>query len=111
MGRIRKQDLELDPQLIAQPPPAPPSQQPSTLSASAARMIVAINALTDSLQPGNTKNCYDPKTVEYHQYCNFRFWHLDETQRYVVTSNKLWEFLFYASFREQRPRGGNSRKK
>ena len=58
----------------------------------------------------NTKAAYDPKVEEYYQFCNHFAHHIPLAMRYTVTHEKLYAFLVYQAFREQRTRGGGKRR-
>ena len=67
-------------------------------------LTATVNDYAEQLTPANTKKQYDKKILEYYEYCE----HLLGTQdgRYHMTAMKLYRFMFYLSFREQKKRGG-----
>lgn len=55
----------------------------------------------------NTKTAYDPKEAEFDEYCEHRFGRSlpCEADRCLVTPDKVYQFMFYQSLREQRKTG------
>ena len=58
----------------------------------------------------NTALAYDPKEREWYAFCDHRYGSLIAVHsRYTVTATKLFQFLFYHSFRTQSKMGGKTR--
>jgi hypothetical protein len=67
----------------------------------------AQNVLNDSrvLEKENTNRAYDGKAREFEEFCESVFSSLPDHCRKTVTEEKLFGFLYYQSFRQQRSRG------
>jgi hypothetical protein len=59
----------------------------------------------------NTALAYDPKCEEFYRFCDYHSKHHPEALRYTVNANRLFAFLTYHAFREQRQRGGKKGRK
>jgi hypothetical protein len=64
----------------------------------------AVLAIQREYTPDNSNDIYDNKTKEYFQYCDYCY----PTDNYnkVLEANKLYRFMFYQAFRNQKKRGG-----
>jgi hypothetical protein len=60
--------------------------------------------LREELRPVNTAKAQDPKVLEYFQFCDIHYSH--DPYRYVLECNKVYRFIWYQCFREQRKKGG-----
>jgi Centromere DNA-binding protein complex CBF3 subunit, domain 2 len=60
--------------------------------------------LREDCRPANTARTQDPKVLEYFGFCDVHYSH--DPYKYVLESNKVYRFMWYQSFREQRKRGG-----
>ena len=62
--------------------------------------------LTETFQKPNTKKLYDPKILEFQNYCNaiYRAAEVEGTT-YTVTNAKVYDFLCYTAFRPKRQGG------
>ena len=72
-------------------------------------MTHAISVINDQTRKPNTDKSYKPKIAEFREYCDWRWSSIPAPQRYAVDNLKLYEFLFYQSFRERYKRGGARR--
>ena len=61
-------------------------------------------AIQRKYTPDNSNDIYDNKTKEYFQFCDYCY----PTDNYnkVLEANKLYRFMFYQAFRNQKKRGG-----
>jgi hypothetical protein len=60
--------------------------------------------LREELRPVNTARAQDPKVLEYFQFCDIHYSH--DPYRYVLECNKVYRFIWYQCFRNQRKKGG-----
>ena len=60
-------------------------------------------------RPINTKLAYDYKAAEFYQFCNHFSGHIPIALWYTMTHEKLYAFLVYHAYREQRQQGGGKR--
>jgi len=60
--------------------------------------------LREELRPANTAKAQDPKVLEYFQFCDIHYGH--DPYRYSLECNKVYRFIWYQCFREQRKKGG-----
>lgn len=60
--------------------------------------------LREELRPVNTAKAQDPKVLEYFQFCDIHYGH--DPYKYVLECNKVYRFIWYQCFREQRKKGG-----
>ena len=65
-------------------------------------MHEAVHAMTVQGRCENTRIAYDPKILEYREYCNYRYSHLSVETRYLITPDKAYDFMFYVSFRNKK---------
>ncbi|KAG7338206.1 hypothetical protein IV203_025118 [Nitzschia inconspicua] len=89
------------------PPPAnnvPQIQNPAALNLETALQQFVID-LREAGEPENTKKAYLPKLKEWFQYCD----HVYPTDPYKYNMNfdKIYLFMFFQTFRQQKKRGGN----
>jgi Centromere DNA-binding protein complex CBF3 subunit, domain 2 len=63
----------------------------------------AVLNLRDDVRPENTAKSQDPKVLEYFQYCDVIYeW---DPYRCILSCAKVYRFMWYTCFREQRPKG------
>ena len=70
-----------------------------------ANLHQAVLDLEANNRPENTALAMDPKKEEWMQYCDCKY--SKDPLRYIVTADKLYDFMCYQSFRERKPPGGN----
>ena len=66
-------------------------------------------ALSNGHRPSNTKKAYDPKKKEWYDFCDHQYRSLEPYMRYTVNNDKLYRFIYYQCFREQKTRKGVGR--
>jgi hypothetical protein len=54
---------------------------------------------------GNTSIAYDSKVKEFKGYCDAMLSHQSVEVRYLVTAEKVYQFIFYQAHREKRKPG------
>ena len=59
----------------------------------------------ESSRPTNTGKAMDPKIAEYFEYCDHA--HGNDPYKYILDNDKVYRFMWYLSFREKKPRGGD----
>ena len=64
-------------------------------------MVIHISEADD---PENTKKVFEPKMKEYFEYCKMVF--PEDPYGFVLSKEKMFRFMFYQAFREQKARGG-----
>jgi hypothetical protein len=69
------------------------------------RMARAVNDLITSARPTNTRKAFDPKQKEFEGFCDYLYG--NDMYRYNLTFEKVFKFMYYQSFREQKKRGGD----
>ena len=57
----------------------------------------------ESAKPDNTEKSFTPKVVEYHQFCECAY--PNSVAKCHLECDKIYRFMFYLSFREQKKRG------
>ena len=72
-------------------------------------MAQAVQQINLSNRRQNTASAYDPKADEWDAFCSHYASGEQLATRYTVTSDKLYAFLCYQAFRNQRKRGGGKR--
>jgi hypothetical protein len=60
--------------------------------------------LREETRPVNTQRTQDPKVLEFFQFCDIHYGH--DPYRYTLETGKVYRFMWYQSFREQRKKGG-----
>ncbi|KAG7338737.1 hypothetical protein IV203_001225 [Nitzschia inconspicua] len=82
----------------------PQIQNPAALNLETALQQFVIDLREDG-EPENTKKAYLPKLKEWFQYCD----HVYPTDPYKYNMNfdKIYLFMFFQTFRQQKKRGGN----
>ena len=65
-------------------------------------------AKQEDMMPPNTQVAYKPKVTEYMQFCKHVYG--NDCFKYNMINDKVLRFMFYISFREQKPCGGNKKK-
>jgi Centromere DNA-binding protein complex CBF3 subunit, domain 2 len=60
--------------------------------------------LREELRPENTAKAQDPKVMEYFHFCDIHYGH--DPYRYSLECNKVYRFMWYQCFREQKQKGG-----
>ena len=58
--------------------------------------------------PENTIKQQQPKQQEYEEFC--RTLYPGSDLAVIMNHEKVYKFMYYQAFREQKPRGGNSRR-
>ena len=107
--RMQQQAHSLVPQQPAfslfpgQQPQQPMIQPPLTVDMNPI-LEQTVLAIQREYTPDNSNDIYDNKTKEYFQFCD----HCYPTDNYnkVLEANKLYRFMFYQAFRNQKKRGG-----
>jgi hypothetical protein len=51
----------------------------------------------------NTVKSYEPRVMEFREYCDYVFSDLGPERWYTVTHEKVYPFMFYQCFREKKP--------
>ena len=64
-----------------------------------------VNDILTDARPINTRKALDGKRLEYEQYCDYIGG--DDTLCHVLESDKVFDFMYYQSFREQKKPGGD----
>ena len=72
-------------------------------------LLDVVRRVTAQHRVENTAAAYDPKAVEYEQFCNYQYAGSHVSSRYTVTTEKVFDFLFYQAFRDKYGRGGKKR--
>ena len=67
------------------------------------RLETAMINVRKSMRPGGTKNTLDGKVEEYNQYCELVY--PTDQFKYNLSSVKVYRFMFYLTFRNQKARG------
>ena len=78
--------------------------QPSELDNN---LTSSITEQTKAITPEATSKQYDPKIREYKAFCDHAY--SNDTFPHSLTKWKLYRFMYYQSFREQKKRGGRRR--
>ena len=73
------------------------------------RMEQLVMDQQDEYAPENSDKIYTGKTLEFEQFCDYVY--PRDHYKYVVKPDKLYRFMFYQTFREQKKKGGNSKKR
>lgn len=60
--------------------------------------------LREECRPLNTQKAQDPKVLEYFQYCDLEYEH--DPYRYTLNCARVYRFMWYQCFREQKKKGG-----
>jgi Centromere DNA-binding protein complex CBF3 subunit, domain 2 len=60
--------------------------------------------LREEYRPDNTQKAQDPKILEYFHYCDVVWDH--DPYKYILSCEKVYRFMFYLCFREQKAKGG-----
>jgi hypothetical protein len=68
------------------------------------RQSEVVNRLYNENKKLNTAKSYEPRVMEFREYCDFVFSDLGAECRYTVTHEKVYPFMFYQCFREKKPR-------
>jgi len=53
----------------------------------------------------NTERAYEPTEMEWRDYCDHRFCNTPPEYRYTVDKTRVYEFMLYQIFREQKGHG------
>ena len=69
------------------------------------KLVEGVNKQRNVLRRSNTLIAYDPKDAEYMAFCNAIFPSVDLAERYRVTANKVYNFMFYQVYRSKRKPG------
>jgi len=78
-----------------------------TAAAGAAAMAEAVRAINLAHRKPNTAAAYDPKSLEWNEFCDALYSEHPVAFRYTVDSEKLFRFIGYHAFRNKR-QGGKS---
>lgn len=68
------------------------------------QLETAILQMRDLSRPANTAKAIDPKMEEYFQFCDAIY--PNDQYGYCLVYEKVYRFMWYQVFREQKPRGG-----
>ena len=79
-----------------------PPQQALDVSTDNEIFTRVVNEQTEDERPENTRAAYDPKVTEFHEFCDKLFPSLSAASRYLVTPDKVYNFLFYQCYRTKR---------
>jgi Centromere DNA-binding protein complex CBF3 subunit, domain 2 len=60
--------------------------------------------LREDHRPTNTAKTQDPKVKEFFHFCDIHYGH--DPYKYILDCNKVYRFMWYQCFREQRKKGG-----
>ena len=60
--------------------------------------------LREDLRPTNTARAQDPIVLEYFQFCDYQY--QQDPYKYILDCNKVYRFMWYQCFREQKKKGG-----
>jgi hypothetical protein len=63
----------------------------------------SVQTMNDSFRPTNTSKVHEPKIEEFFGFCDSIY--EDEPYKYNLSFEKVYRFMFYQSFREQKKRG------
>jgi hypothetical protein len=96
--------------------PSRTSQQPSPPSTTTrltqpeetgldSRLEQTVLRITSEYRPDSTSSIYDAKSQEYFQYCTSLY--PNDPYAMVLGQYKVYRFIFYQSFRDQKKRGGS----
>ena len=96
---------------VGQPLPverlAPPMLQAPATAGHATALRVGVYNLLRSEVPENTIKQQKPKQDEYNDFCK-TVWP-DNDLAIIMNHEKVYKFMYYQAFREQKPRGGRKR--
>jgi Centromere DNA-binding protein complex CBF3 subunit, domain 2 len=70
------------------------------------RLQTAVMQMRESSKPTNTQKAMQPKIDEFFQYCDLVYGH-DRQYKYTLDFEKVYKFMWYQVFREQKKRGGD----
>ncbi|CAB9518360.1 unknown protein [Seminavis robusta] len=73
------------------------------------RMAAFIKDTRKALVPTATDKAYNPKIAEWEDFCRKVYAH--DKFMYNMTWQKVFWFMFYQAFREQKSRGGNKKRR
>ena len=65
-----------------------------------ARLAAAMAIVDSATTPVNTSKAFDPKEAEWYQFCDSAYG--EDAFKYSITTEKLYRFFYYQSFREKR---------
>lgn len=69
-----------------------------------AHLETSVLAMQEDLRPENTQKAMDPKAREFFMFCDFEYG--NDPFKYILEYTKVYKFMYYQSFREQKQRGG-----
>ena len=69
-----------------------------------AHLQTSVLTMQEDLRPENTQKAMDPKAREYFTYCDLEY--PNDPFKYILEYTKVYKFMYYQAFREQKPRGG-----
>ena len=93
-------------QLPVQPAPLPLLQTPANAGQTAALRIGVHNLLAAEV-PENTRKAQDPKQSEFNNFCKKIY--PNDPHATILNHEKVYKFMYYQTFREQKPRGGSKK--
>lgn len=76
-------------------------------------MIRGVRAAITSIRPKNTGKAYDPKVLEFREFCSKVYPQNAATPElaFLVNANNVYAFLWYQAYRSKKSRKGKKRKK
>jgi hypothetical protein len=101
------------PEPFSPPPTAPsakkrkPPERPAAATGAIRELIFHHQMET---RPENTRRAYNPKVIEFYQYCNQVYKNVPDTERFLLTSDNTYNFILYQAMREKKKAGGRKRK-
>ena len=69
-----------------------------------AHLQTSVLTMQEDLRPDNTQKAMDPKAREYFMYCDLEY--PNDPFKYILEYTKIYKFMYYQVFREQKSRGG-----
>ena len=69
-----------------------------------ANLECTVLTMQEDMQPENTQKAMDPKAKEFFTYCDVVYG--NDPFKYILEYTKVYKFMYYQSFREQKKRGG-----
>ena len=84
-------------------PPAPVVASPGQMDVQPS-LEQAVQRVRNVYRPESSKSIYEGKTTEYFEYCDFAY--PNDPYAKILDAGKMYKFMFYQTFREQKKRGG-----
>ena len=69
-----------------------------------ANLECTVLTMQEDMRPENTQKAMDPKAKEYFCYCDLVY--PNDPFKYTLEYTKVYKFMYYQAFREQKARGG-----